>query len=182
MSKLANKPLEIIQGVEVNISDSFITVKGKKGTLEIKKIPSVKVELKDNKLFFTKANDDGQTKAYCGLVYRLLRNAIEGVTNGFKKSLKLVGTGYRVAAKGDGVELSVGYSHKIEFHPTQGVTLKVEGNDLIHIEGFDKQMVGQVAADIRAIKPPEPYQGKGIRYTDEIVRKKPGKAASTAKA
>ena len=177
MSKLANKPLEITKGVEVTVSDSLISVKGVKGALEVKILPGVVVSLKEDKLFFVKKNEDKTTKAYCGLMYRLTRNCIEGVVSGFKKTLKLVGTGYRVTAKGTGIELSVGFSHKVNVEPIKDVSLKVEGNDLIHIEGFDKQKVGQLAADIRSIKPPEPYLGKGIRYIDEIVKKMPGKAA-----
>ncbi len=182
MSKLANKPLNIPQGVEVKLENKLVVIKGQKGILNVTLLPHLKLEIQTDSIIMTKDNESKTTKAYCGLVYRLIRNAIIGVSEGFKKTLKLVGTGYRVAVKGEGLELSVGYSQKIEVRPIEDIKFKIEGNNIIHIEGFDKQKVGQMAADIRAIKPPEPYQGKGIRYIDEVVKKKPGKAAAGAGA
>jgi len=178
MSRIGLKAIEVPQGVTVNVNGSTVEVKGPKGQLTVEILPGIKVETKDGEVLITRANDQKQTKAFHGLIRSLVNNAVEGVNTGFKKTLKLIGTGYRVKAQGAGVQLSVGFSHPVDFTPESGVSIKVEGTDTIHIEGIDKQAVGQVAANIRKVRPPEPYKGKGIRYEDEEVRRKQGKAAA----
>lgn len=178
MSRIGKKPIELLQGVTVVIEKKSVMVKGPKGTLTIPVVGAVKVTQEENEILVTRANDEKKNKAFHGLVRSLLAGAIEGVTNGYKKTLKLVGTGYRAAAKGAGATMTVGFSHPVEITAVEGIKLSVEGNDTIHIEGIDKQLVGQMAANIRAIRPPEPYKGKGVRYEDEVVRTKPGKTAT----
>lgn len=178
MSRIGLKPISIPQGVTVAPTATVVDVKGPKGQLSIEVLSGIVVEVVDQEVKITRKNDEKQTKAFHGLVRSLIENAIIGVSEGYKKTLKLVGTGYRVKAQGAGVSLSVGFSHPVDVVPSEGVKLTVEGNDTIHIEGIDKQSVGQVAADIRKVRPPEPYKGKGIRYEDEVVRRKQGKAAA----
>lgn len=178
MSRIGLKAIEVPQGVTVSVTDKVVEVKGSKGQLTVEILPGIKVEVKEGSVFVTRSNDEKQTRAFHGLVRSLINNAVEGVNTGYKKTLKLIGTGYRVKAQGAGIQLSVGYSHPVDFTPETGVSLKVEGTDTIHIEGINKQVVGQVAANIRKIRPPEPYKGKGIRYEDEEVRRKQGKAAA----
>ncbi|MFZ5438104.1 MAG: 50S ribosomal protein L6 [Patescibacteria group bacterium] len=178
MSRIGKKPVELVQGVTATIENGQVTIKGPKGTLVVPVMEGIKVAQEENTLVVTRANDEKQIRAYHGLVRSLLAGAAEGVTNGYKKTLKLVGTGYRATAKGAGISVTVGFSHPVEITPVEGIKLSVEGNDTIHIEGIDKQLVGQVAANIRAIRPPEPYKGKGIRHEDEVVRIKPGKTAT----
>jgi ribosomal protein L6 len=138
----------------------------------------IEVKIEEGLAKVTRKNDQRQTKAFHGLVRSLLNNAVIGVSQGYKKTLKLVGTDYRVTTKGKNLDLSVGYSHTVEFTPPDDVKVKVEGNDTIVIEGIDKQLVGEVSANIRKIKPPDAYKGKGIRYEDEVVKTKPGKTTS----
>lgn len=178
MSRIGNTPITIPSGVTVTIAEGKVTVKGTKGELSVELLKGIKVEQKDDKIVVSRTNDERQTRAFHGLIRSLIENHVTGVTEGYKKTLKMVGTGYRVATKGAGITLSVGFSHPVDFSAPAGVSIKVEGNDTIHIEGIDKQAVGQVAANIRKIKPPEPYKGKGIRYEDEVVRKKAGKTAA----
>lgn len=178
MSRVGNAPISIPSGVTVTVTDASVQVKGPKGELSTQLKPGIKVAIEDNQVVVSRTNDLAQTKASHGLVRSLINNNVIGVTDGYKKTLKLVGVGYRVAMKGQGISLSVGFSHPVEFQPLPGVTFSLEGNDTIHIEGFDKQAVGQMAADIRKVRPPEPYKGKGIRYEDEVVRRKAGKAAA----
>jgi large subunit ribosomal protein L6 len=142
----------------------------------------IKVEEKDGILNFTRESDIPAVRALHGLARRLAQNCITGVTEGFSKDLLLMGTGYRVAPHADGLSLSVGYSHPVIFKKVAGVTITTEGTDKIKISGIDKQLVGQVAADIRAVRKPEPYKGKGIRYADEVVLKKQGKTATKTAA
>lgn len=178
MSRIGLKAINVPQGVTVTVAGSAVEVKGPKGQLSVEVLPGITVAVADNQVNVTRTNDEKQTRAFHGLVRSLIENAVIGVSEGYKKTLKLIGTGYRVKAQGAGVSLSVGFSHPVDVVPTAGVTLKVEGTDTIHIEGIDKQAVGQVAADIRKVRPPEPYKGKGIRYEDEEVRRKQGKAAA----
>lgn len=178
MSKIGRRAIAIPQGVTVEVTTTEVVVKGPKGSISTPLLRGIGVTVADNEVVVSRQNDEKQTKAFHGLLRSLLNNNIAGVANGFKKTLKLIGTGYRVAAKGKGLSLSVGFSHPVEFTAPDTIKLTVEGSDTIHIEGFDKQVVGQVAANIRAIKPPEPYKGKGIRYEDEVVRRKQGKAAA----
>ncbi len=178
MSRIGLKAITVPQGVTVTVTGSIIEVKGQKGQLTVELLPGIVVEVKENNVLVTRTNDEKQTRAFHGLIRSLLNNAVVGVTEGYKKTLKLIGTGYRVKAQGAGIQLAVGFSHPVDFVPEQGVSIKVEGTDTIHIEGSNKQAVGQVAANIRKIRPPEPYKGKGIRYEDEEVRRKQGKAAA----
>lgn len=178
MSRIGLKAITVKQGVTVEVVGKVVEVKSPKGQLKIDLLPGIKVSVADGVVNVTRLNDEKQTRAFHGLIRSLIQNAVEGLTEGFKKTLKLVGTGYRVKSHGAGIQLSVGYSHPVDFNPLAGVSLKVEGTDTIHIEGIDKQAVGQVAANIRKIRPPEPYKGKGIRYSDEEVRRKQGKAAA----
>ncbi|MBQ6449678.1 50S ribosomal protein L6 [bacterium] len=178
MAKITNKPIMIPSGVTASVENGEVTIKGAKGQLKVQLLPNIDVEIDGDKLIVHQGSQEKQTKAFVGLIKALVRNAIAGVTTGFSKTLKLVGTGYRVQAQGKGISLAVGFSHTVEFMPPEGVELKVEGQDTIIVSGFDKQQVGQVAANIRKVRPPEPYKGKGIRYVDEVVRRKQGKTAA----
>lgn len=178
MSKIGRKPISLPAGVTLEIQADSVVVKGPKGQLTAPLMPGITVKVEDNQILVERKSDEKQVKAGHGLVRSLVNNHVIGVTEGYKKTLKLVGTGYRVAAKGAGISLSVGFSHPVDVAAEAGVKITTEGTDTIHIEGIDKHAVGQMAANIRAIKPPEPYKGKGIRYEDEVVRRKQGKAAA----
>ncbi len=178
MSKIGKKIITIPSQVTVTIDGDQLVTRGNKGELKLTILPNIEVQIADNQISLSRKNDEKQTKANHGLMRSLIANNVEGVTNAYKKTLKLIGTGYRVNAKGADLSMTLGFSHVVEVKAVAGVTFKVEGNDTIHIEGIDKQLVGQVAADIRGLRPPEPYLGKGIRYIDEVVKKKPGKAAA----
>lgn len=178
MSRIGRKAISLPTGVTVTVNADTVVVKGPKGELQAPLLDGITVEVVENQVQVGRKSDDRQVKAYHGLVRSLINNHILGVTTGYKKTLKLIGTGYRVAMKGQGITLSLGFSHPVDVAAPQGVSIKAEGNDTILIEGNDKQKVGQVAADIRKLRPPEPYKGKGIRYEDEIVRRKQGKAAA----
>ncbi len=178
MSKIGKKIISIPSQVTVSIVDNKIITKGPKGELVLNMMPNILVKIEGSEISLSRSNDEKQTKANHGLMRSLLANNIEGVANAYQKTLKLIGTGYRVNSKGAGLSMTLGFSHVVDVAAIPGVTFKVEGNDTVHIEGIDKQLVGQVAANIRGLRPPEPYLGKGIRYSDEIVRKKPGKAAA----
>ncbi|NCN87647.1 MAG: 50S ribosomal protein L6 [Candidatus Pacebacteria bacterium] len=178
MSRIGRKPVELLDGAKAEVVAKEVVVRGPKGELKVLIPSGIAVKVEENQVIVEAKNQENQTKANHGLVRSLIANCVEGVTKGYKKTLKLVGTGYRVATKGAGIELAVGLSHKVDVTPRAGVKLSIEGNDTIHIEGIDKQSVGQQSAEIRAIKPPEPYLGKGIRYEDEVIIKKQGKTAA----
>lgn len=178
MAKISSKPIIIPAGVTAAVENGQIVVKGPKGQLMVNLLPKISLDIQDNQVVVKRADDTNQSKAFMGLIKALLRNACLGVSDGYSKTLKLVGTGYRVAAAGKGISLAVGFSHPVEVFPPENITLTVTGQDTITVSGFDKQAVGQMAANIRAVRPPEPYKGKGIRYEDEIVRRKQGKAAA----
>jgi large subunit ribosomal protein L6 len=178
MSKIGEKPIKIPDQVKIEINDTEVVVVGPKGQLTAPLFRLIEVEVKEGEVRVSRKKDNKQAKSLHGLVRSLIENNIIGVTEGYKKTLKLVGTGYRVKKKGQGLELSVGFSHTVTVEPVKDVVLVLEGDDTIHISGIDKQKVGQVAADIRAIKPPEPYKGKGVRYEGEVVKLKPGKTAT----
>lgn len=180
MSRIGRKPVTIPAGVTVTVNDHTVVVKGPKGELTQVFAPSVLVNVADNEVTVGRTNESKEAKAMHGLIRSLINNMIIGVSEGYKKTLELVGTGYRVTKKGAGVSLAVGYSHTVEYPGKDQVTIDVEGNTIIHISGINKQSVGQVAAEIREVRPPEPYLGKGIRYKDEVVRRKAGKAAKAA--
>lgn len=178
MSRIGRKVITLPAGVTATVSEQEVVVKGPKGELKVELLPAISVQVNEGVLTVTRANEERQTRAFHGLIRSLVENAVIGVHEGFKKTLKLVGTGYRVALKGQGLSLSLGFSHPVEFAAIDGVKLTIEGNDTINIEGIDKQLIGQVAANIRKIRPPEPYKGKGVRYSDEVVRRKAGKTAT----
>ncbi|MEA2056950.1 MAG: 50S ribosomal protein L6 [Patescibacteria group bacterium] len=175
MSKIGRTPISIPDQTNVTVEKNLVRVKGPKGELTAPVYKGITVEVKDDQVVVGRTSEKGQIRAFHGLVRSLISNCIDGVNEGYKKTLKMVGTGYRVKKKGAGLELTVGYSHSVEVKAVEGVNLDIEGNDTIHVSGIDKQKVGQVAADIRAIRPPEVYKGKGIRYEGEVVKLKPGK-------
>lgn len=174
MSRIGKQPITIPESVKVQLDSGEITITGPKGTL-VQDLPKrVKVAQKNDQLIV-----ESSSSAFHGLFRSLLNNMVIGVTEGYQKTLKLTGTGYRVKKEGQALELSLGFSHPVKVAPIEGIELEIEGNNTIIIKGINKQLVGQTAADIRSIRPPEPYKGKGIRYQDEQVRRKPGKAAKT---
>jgi len=180
MSRIGKKPITIPQGVEVKIENNSLVVKGTKGELRQAIHPLVKIEKKDNEIIINVENEaEKRQKALWGLFGSLIKNMIIGVQNGFEKKLEVVGVGYKVNLKGDKLVLNLGFSHPVEFALPKGIIATVDKNS-ISLAGIDKQLVGEVAARIRKIKKPEPYLGKGIRYADEIIKKKVGKAAKTA--
>lgn len=182
MSKIGRAPITIPEGVIVTIEGSVVKTKGGKGELSFRLPRGFRAELKEGILTITRPNDAKVTKALHGLSRATIANHVSGVNLGFKKSLELVGTGYRAKMTGANLVLSLGFSHEVPYNPPEGVQIQVEGTNLIHISGFDKHLVGQVAANLRAFKRPEPYKGKGIKYVGEVVRRKAGKAAKTAAA
>jgi large subunit ribosomal protein L6 len=181
MSRIGNKPIKIPEGVEVKLTDGEVLVKGTKGELaQVYPKRSIGVEVKDSKLLVLAKDKSRQTRANHGLIRSLIANMVTGVTEGYEKKLNLVGTGYRVKKEGSKLVLSLGFSHPVEVDAPEGIEFEVEDNDKIVVSGADKQKVGQIAANIRAKREPEPYKGKGIKYEEEVVRRKPGKAAKAA--
>lgn len=178
MSRLGKAPIPIPKGVETKIDKEVVTVKGPKGTISQKIGREVEVKVEDNKVLVTLHEEHQDKSNFHGLYRTLLFNLIEGVTKGFEKRLQMIGVGYRAAVKGNELDLQLGFSHPTKLVIPEGLTVQVDKNTLIIIGGVDKQKVGQFAATVRAMRPPEPYQGKGIRYEDEHVRRKAGKAAS----
>ena len=176
MSRIGKKPISIPKGVDVAIKDGIVAVKGPKGTLNTKVISGVKVELVDGSVHCT-AGHDRVSKEIWGLMRVLIDNMIIGVTVGYKKVLDIEGVGYKAEAKGREIDISVGLSHPVIITAEAGITLKTETATRITIEGIDKEKVGRLASEIRKIRPPEPYKAKGIRYVDEHIRRKVGKAA-----
>lgn len=177
MSRIGYKPIEIPQGVEVKIDGSTVSVKGKLGQLSREINPLMAVEVEGSVVTVKRPDDASQTRALHGLTRSLLANMVTGVSQGFSKDLVIEGVGYRVAAKGKGLEFALGYSHPVVVEPIDGISFKTQKPTELTVEGIDKQLVGQVAADIRKLRKPEPYKGKGIRYSDERIRRKAGKAA-----
>ncbi|MDR1997329.1 MAG: 50S ribosomal protein L6 [Candidatus Margulisbacteria bacterium] len=180
MGRIGKAPVVIPQGVDVNIQDTGliykISVKGPKGALSQDFRKSIKIEKKDNSVVLAPTDEEKATAALHGTYRVLLNNMVKGVTAGFTKALTWEGVGYRMQAKGKGLNIQMGFSHDVEFKEVPGITFKLD-NNVLTIEGADKQVVGQVAANIRAIRGPEPYKGKGIRYSDEIIARKAGKSA-----
>ena len=177
MARIGKRLLEIPAGVEVKVSDGLISVKGPKVTLSQAYLPAVKIEVKDNKVATICQADDQQSRSLHGLYNSLIKNMIVGVTTGFIKELDLVGVGYRAQMQGKKLQLQLGFSHPVEVEPPAGVTFEVTGGTRIIVKGADRQKVGQIAAEIRLLREVEPYKGKGIKYLNEIVRRKAGKAA-----
>jgi large subunit ribosomal protein L6 len=176
MSRVGQKPIPVPQGVQVSIEGTQVTVKGPKGQLSRPIHPEMAVVIKDGQLVVTRPSDAGPHRALHGLTRTLLANMVEGVARGFQKNLDIVGVGYRAQKAGEKLVLQVGYSHRVEIEPPPGITLSVEGTNRIMVSGISKEMVGEIAARIRQVKPPEPYKGVGIRYAGEYVRRKAGKA------
>ncbi len=177
MSRIGKQPIKILENVEVKIDGNSIMVKGPKGTLEQKLNEQIKVEVEDNFIKLTPLKKTDQSSALWGLMRALIANMIKGVSEGFEKKLEIVGVGYRAELEGEKIILNMGFSHLVKLLIPSGIIINVEKN-FITISGIDKQLVGQFAADIRAVRPPEPYKGKGIKYTDEVVRRKAGKKAA----
>lgn len=176
MSRIGNKPIQVPEKVKVEITPDIITVTGPKGKLSKTYNPSILVAEKDGYIHCTPKNSLRKTRECFGLSRTLISNMIVGVENGFQKYLEMVGVGYRSQMDGESLILNVGYSHPVEFKPVSGVTMKVEKNTTIIIDGMDKEIVGKIASKIRAVRPPEPYKGKGIRYRGEYIKRKAGKA------
>ncbi len=176
MSRIGKMPISLPQGVTVSVeAGNIVRVKGKRGELE-EKIPSeIAVEINDGELCVSRKSDAKRDRAMHGLSRALIANMVTGVTEGFTKTLEVVGVGYRAAKSGNKLVLNVGYSHPVEVPEQKGITLDVEGTNIIKVTGMSKQIVGQFAADIRGIRPPEPYKGKGIRYQNEQILRKVGK-------
>ncbi len=181
MSRIGRKPVPLPQGVTARIEGQRVTVKGPKGEIGRTVHPELAVALEDNAIVVRRPSDESRHKALHGLTRTLIANMVDGVTKGFAKALEIQGVGYKAEPKPFGVQLIVGFSHPVPYHAPQGIKISVENNVLVKIEGVDKELVGQVAAELRAVRPPEPYKGKGIRYVGEQVRRKAGKTAQAVK-
>jgi len=177
MSRIGKNPVDIPAGVEVTVGASEIQVKGPKGTLKTPACAAVEYKIEDGKVFVTRVGDSRDARGQHGLRRTLLANCVEGVSKGYSKALEVIGVGYKVSVQGPKVILNVGFSHPVEFDLPSGIEAKAEGSKLT-IAGIDKQLVGEVAAQIRRVRPPEPYKGKGIKYVDEVIRRKAGKSGS----
>jgi large subunit ribosomal protein L6 len=176
MSRIGRLPIEIPAGVDVTIDGSAVTVKGPKGELSLTVASPIEVAIEEGQLLVTRPDDERASRSLHGLTRTLIANQITGVTQGYTKGLEVVGTGYRVVAEGTSVVFALGYSHPITVTPPEGISLTVEGNTKLTVSGIDKQAVGEVAANIRKLRKPEPYKGKGVRYAGEVVRRKAGKS------
>jgi large subunit ribosomal protein L6 len=181
MSRIGAKPIPVPKGVEVTINGSEVAVKGSKESLSRCFSPDMSISLKDGELIVSRPTDNKIHRSLHGLTRSLLANMIQGVTAGFDKSLEMVGMGYRAQKSGENLVLQVGYTHPVEITPPPGISLAVTGSNRITVSGVDKQLVAQVAAQIRAVKPPDIYVGKGIKYSGEVVRRKPGKAGKAGR-
>lgn len=180
MSRIGKMPVVIPSGVKVDLKDSHIVVEGPKGKLERDIHPEIDVVIEGDVLTVTRPSDDKNHRALHGLTRALIHNMVVGVTEGFKKELELVGVGYRAAKQGNNLVLTVGYSHPVEMEPADGITIEVPTPNRISILGIDKEKVGAFAANVRAVRPPEPYKGKGIKYDGEVIKRKAGKAGVKA--
>ena len=176
MSRSGRMPITIPSGVQVTAEGQQVTVKGPKGELDLTVAEPITVGVADSEVKVERPDDDRRSKQLHGLTRTLVNNMVIGVTEGYSKTLEVVGTGYRVQAKGGGLELALGFSHPVNFEAPDGITFQVETPTRFHISGIDKQLVGEVAANIRKLRAPEPYKGKGVRYADEHIRRKAGKA------
>jgi large subunit ribosomal protein L6 len=176
MSRIGKLPIAVPGGVDVNIDGRQVTVKGPKGTLSHSVVGAIEVAQVDGALTVTRGNDERQARELHGLTRTLIANMVTGVTEGYEKKLEIVGTGYRVVAKGSSLEFSLGYSHSITIEPPEGVAFTVEAPTRFTVSGIDKQKVGEVAANLRKLRKPDPYKGKGVRYAGEQIKRKVGKA------
>jgi large subunit ribosomal protein L6 len=178
MSRIGRTPITIPSGVTVELQDKTVVVRGSKGELKLDLPTFTSLDIAEGEVNVARTNNSRQARANHGLARSLIQNLVEGVSEGFTKRLELVGTGYRASMKGAGISMTLGFSHPVEIPAVPGITLSLEGNNIVIVQGIDKQLVGQVAADIRKLRPPEPYKGKGIRYEGEQVRRKQGKATA----
>lgn len=176
MSRVGRMPIAVPPGVTVNIEGERVTVSGPKGELSRSLLPAMRINLEGDTLTVSRPSDSKQHRSQHGLTRSLLANMVDGVSKGFEKTLEIVGVGYRAEKAGDNLVFRIGYSHPVEVIPLPGISLAMEGNNRIKITGISKEDVGEMAAEIRAIRPPDAYKGKGIRYTGEIVHLKPGKS------
>ena len=181
MSRIGRKPVPLPKGVTAQVEGRAVTVKGPKGEISRLVHPELTVAVEEGTVVVRRPSDESRHKALHGLTRTLVANMVVGVTQGFVKALEIQGVGYKAEPKPFGVQLVVGFSHPVPYHAPKGVKISVENNVLLKVEGIDKELVGQVAAELRAVRPPEPYKGKGIRYVGEHVRRKAGKTAQAAK-
>ena len=178
MSRIGKLPLTVPEKVNVEVKDQRVVVKGPKGELTQPVLDVVDVKLQDGRLVVSRKNDERKARAAHGLTRTLISNMLEGVTKGFRKSLEIQGVGYRVAKAGENLNFTLGYSHPVQYKAPKGISFTVEGTTKIHVDGVDKQLVGQVAANIRRLRKPDPYKQKGVRYTGEQLKKKAGKTGA----
>lgn len=176
MSRIGRLPISVPAGVEVKIEDSLVSVKGPKGQLELTVASPITAAIDENTITVSRPNDERESRSLHGLTRTLIDNLIIGVTTGYEKKLEIVGTGYRVVAKGKDLEFALGFSHPVVIEAPEGITLAVESPTKLSVSGISKQQVGEVAANIRKLRKPDPYKGKGVRYAGEIIRRKVGKA------
>jgi len=176
MSRIGKAPIDIPQGVVVDIKRNKVVVTGSKGELSRSFNPDMKIKLDDNVLTVSRPSDGRQHRSLHGLTRSLLANMVKGVSQGFEKNLEIVGVGYKAEKAGEKIVLRIGYSHLVEMTPPSGISIDIEGVNKVKVKGIDREAVGQMAAEIRAVRPPDAYKGKGIRYAGEVVRLKPGKA------
>lgn len=176
MSRIGRLPISVPAGVEIKVDESLVSVKGPKGSLELTIASPITAVLEENTITVSRPNDERNSRALHGLTRTLIDNLIIGVTKGYEKKLEIVGTGYRVVAKGNNLEFALGFSHPVVIEAPEGITLTVESPTKLSVSGIDKQQVGEVAANIRKLRKPDPYKGKGVRYAGEIIRRKVGKA------
>jgi len=181
MSLVGKKPIEIPKGVKVQVKDGVVLVEGPKGKLSYKLSPRIKSEVKGNQVIVTRIAESKIDKSMHGLSRALIYNMVFGVDQGYKKELEILGTGYKVGVQGQTLNMNVGYSHPVSFSIPEGIKIEAPKPNQLIVTGIDKEKVGEIAAEIRAVSPPEPYKGKGIRYLGEHVKKKVGKAQATAK-
>ncbi len=177
MSRIGKKPIEIPSGVEIKVGADEVTVKGPKGSLTTAVHPKVEYKIEDNQVEVLRVDDSRLARSQHGLRRTLLANCVEGVTKGFERALEVIGVGYKVSVQGKKIVLNVGFSHPVEFDLPKDIDAKAEGSK-VTLSGTNKQLVGEVAAQIRRVRPPEPYKGKGIKYVDEIIKRKAGKAGA----
>ena len=175
MSRIGKKPIEIPSGVTITINGDVVTVKGPKGELTRSFNPDIEIKVEENVINLSRPSESKEHRSIHGTTRSLLANMVEGVSKGFEKSLELIGVGYRAQKQGKKLVLNVGYSHPVEFEPEEGVEVEVPSNTKVIVKGINKERVGALAANIRQVRPPEPYKGKGIRYEGEVVRRKEGK-------
>lgn len=178
MSRIGKAPITIPDGVTVDVGDSIVKVKGPKGSLEERYDPSLTVTIEDNEVHIARSDDRPEARSKHGLTRALINNMVQGVTQGFERVLEIQGVGWRAALKGKNLNLQLGFSHPVSVEPPEGIEFTLDGNTTIKVSGISKQLVGQVAANVRAWRKPEPYKGKGIRYQGEYVRRKVGKAGT----